>query len=91
MENKSNNTLFTIGWFMIIMACIFWLVIVVVPFLSLSVSAKATTITVLLILGEVFFWIGAIFVGKEVVTKYRSKLNPKNWFKKDIKKSEERE
>lgn len=76
---------------MIIMACIFWLVIVVVPFLSLSVSAKATTITVLLILGEVFFWIGAIFVGKEVVTKYRSKLNPKNWFKKDIKKSEERE
>lgn len=76
---------------MIIMACIFWLVIMVVPFLSLSVSAKATTITVLLILGEVFFWIGAIFVGKEVVTKYRSKLNPKNWFKKDIKKSEERE
>jgi hypothetical protein len=28
------------------------------------------------------FWAGGLLVGKELFTKYKNRLNPKNWFKK---------
>jgi hypothetical protein len=31
---------------------------------------------------EVVFWSGGLLVGKELFTKYKNQMNPKNWFKK---------
>jgi hypothetical protein len=30
---------------------------------------------------EIIFWSGGLLVGKELFTKYKKQLNPKNWFK----------
>jgi len=34
------------------------------------------------------FWSGGFLVGKEILSKYKSYLNPKNWFNKKIEKNE---
>jgi hypothetical protein len=36
----------------------------------------------LAIIGEVLFWISAYLLGKEMIKKYRDRINPVNWFKK---------
>ena len=65
----------------LILACIpFFLLIPVFPFLDLENKAKITLSTVALVTGEVLFWSGGLLVGKELFTKYKSYLNPKNWF-----------
>ena len=77
-----SKLLLKLGWLFIIISCIGWLLIAIIPFLPLSVGEKAASVTASIVLAEIFFWIGALFVGKEVVAKYKSYLNPKNWRKK---------
>ena len=60
----------------------------VIPFLDWETKTKVATSTVLLVAGEVLFWSGGILVGKELVTKYKSFLNPRNWFKKSKTQSD---
>lgn len=50
--------------------------------MELEAKTKITLSTVSLIIGEVLFWSGGILVGKELLKKYKSYFNPKNWFKK---------
>ncbi|TCP52188.1 hypothetical protein EV586_11439 [Tumebacillus sp. BK434] len=50
--------------------------IFLVPFTPFPTGVKATLVAGLAIAGEVTFWIGGFFVGRELVKKYRSKLNP---------------
>jgi len=35
---------------------------------------------------EVLFWSGSLLTGKEILGKYKEKLNPKNWFRRTEKK-----
>ncbi|MGG0658506.1 transporter suffix domain-containing protein [Rummeliibacillus pycnus] len=77
-----NKLLYRLGWLFIFISCLFWVLIVIVPFLSFSAGVKAAVITAFVVLGEIFFWIGALFVGKEVISKYKSNLNPLTWRKK---------
>ncbi len=72
---------------MIISAIVF-ISLLLVPFLNVDNKVKITVTTVIIIIGEVLFWSGGLLVGKELFSKYKSYLNPKNWFKK---KSEEEE
>lgn len=53
-----------------------------IPFLDLESAAKIKLSTVLLIIAELTFWLGDLLLGKELFSKYKSYLNPKNWFKK---------
>ncbi|MGQ0454343.1 transporter suffix domain-containing protein, partial [Bacillus sp. SS-TM] len=52
------------------------------PFTSLSTQVKTIVIPGCIVIGEILFLIGAVFVGKEVVAKYKKYLNPKNWRRK---------
>ncbi len=76
MENKF---LHKVGWLFIIISCLCYLLVAIIPFLSFSLGLKTASITASIVLAEVFFWIGALFVGKEVIRKYKSLLKPKNW------------
>jgi hypothetical protein len=77
-----KNTLkFKIGLTLVIVCVPFFLAIPVIPFLKLSSGAKITLSTILLVAGEILFWTGGLLLGKELVTKYKSYLNPKNWKK----------
>ena len=70
---------FKIGIILILLSFPFFLAIPVVPFLEMESGVKITVSTVLLVLGEIIFWSGGLLLGKELFTKYKSYLNPKNW------------
>jgi len=54
----------------------------IIPFLKAAGSTKITLTTGMIVLGEVTFWAGGFLVGKEILNRYKSSLNPKNWFRK---------
>jgi len=72
-----------------VFASVLFLCIPVVPFLNIDSKTKITISTILFILGEVTFWGGGLLVGKELFTKYKSYMNPKNWFKKKPNEQDE--
>jgi hypothetical protein len=72
---------FKLGIILLIICVVAFLAIPVVPFLDLENRAKITLSTVLLVIGEITFWTGGFFLGKELFSKYKAYFNPKNWFK----------
>jgi len=72
---------FKLGIVLLIVCVIAFLSIPAVPFLALENSTKITLSTVFFVIGEISFWVGGILLGKELFTKYKSYMNPKNWFK----------
>jgi hypothetical protein len=79
---KKVNWKLRIGIILMIISVPPFLFIPVIPFLDLESRAKITISTICLVAGEVLFWSGGLLVGKELFTKYRARLNPKNWFRK---------
>lgn len=51
-------------------------------FLPFSVGWKAGVFSVLVVAGEVAFWLAALVLGREVVRRYRRFLNPRYWLNK---------
>ena len=84
MRNKSWQ--FKLGIILIIASIPLFLMLPVIPFLNLKNKALYTTI--IFISAEVIFYSGGFLVGKELFSKYKSYLNPKNWFKKKENKAE---
>lgn len=83
MKNKSKNTLqFKIGLVLIIVSSIVYALLLVIPFLKVTASLKLTLVPGIIIIGEITFWAGALFLGKELVRKYRSYFNPLKWIKR---------
>ena len=54
----------------------------VVPFLPLTTAQKVGLSGGLVVAAEVVFWGAALFLGKEVISRYRSLLDPRAWFRK---------
>lgn len=82
-RKDKKPVIYKLGLGLLLLAIVCWVIAATSTIIPVSLGIKASIITGSLIVGEIFFWIGAVFVGKEVVTKYRSYLNPKNWFKKE--------
>lgn len=70
-----------IGIVLFVLSFVFYGLILLVPMLSVSLKIKTIITTSLVITGEIAFWSGGLILGKEVVKRYRSLFNPKNWFK----------
>ena len=84
-----SKTQIKLGIFLMIFSGVFFAATFVIPTLDLPVKTKVIASTASLILMEVVFWLGGLLVGKELFKKYKKQLNPKNWFKKGIKPSED--
>jgi hypothetical protein len=54
----------------------------VVPFSPLTTAQKVGLSGGLVVAAEVVFWGAALFLGKEVISCYRSLLDPRAWFRK---------
>ena len=54
----------------------------VVPFLPLTTAQKIGLSSGLVVVAEVVFWAAALFVGREVISRYRSYFDPRTWFRK---------
>ena len=82
VNKSSHNWQMRIGIGLMVICIPFFLLIPVIPFLNLDSKTKVGISTALLVVGEILFWVGGLLVGKELLTKYKSSLNPKNWFKR---------
>ncbi|MFX4261550.1 transporter suffix domain-containing protein [Pelotomaculum propionicicum] len=71
-----------IGLLLVILSCVLYAGLILVPFTPYTTGTKAAISSALVVSGEASFWLGALILGKEIVTKYRSYLNPVRWFKK---------
>jgi hypothetical protein len=52
-----------------------------VPFLPLTTAQKLGLCAGLVVAAEVVFWGAALCLGKEVISRYRSLLDPRAWFR----------
>ncbi|MBI3173639.1 MAG: SDR family NAD(P)-dependent oxidoreductase [Chloroflexi bacterium] len=69
-----------IGVALVVISTILYGGLLALPFLSISTAAKLTATPLLILFGEVTFWVGGAMLGKEVVARYKQYLNPCNWF-----------
>ncbi|MFX3622515.1 MAG: transporter suffix domain-containing protein [Ectobacillus sp.] len=58
------------GILLIVLSVLLWAMILAVPFLPMGGGQKAALGAALVVAGEVFFWMGTLLVGKEVVKKW---------------------
>ena len=79
---EKRNWKLKIGLIFIMLSAPIFLSLLLIPFLSIDGKAKITLTTITIIIGEIVFWAGGLLVGKELFSKYKSYMNPKNWFKK---------
>jgi hypothetical protein len=72
-----------LGITLILLSGVAFAVMLTIPFLNLENQTKVIGSSAAFIAMEILFYVGGFFVGKELFKKYKSYLNPKNWFKKD--------
>ncbi|MDF2606402.1 MAG: hypothetical protein K0S34_592 [Bacillales bacterium] len=79
----------TIGKYMIFASFALFIVPLAVPFFALTTKIKVIFVSVAVIFAEILFWIGVLFIGHELASKYRTFLNPFKWFKNQNKTDKE--
>ncbi|AYU55550.1 transporter suffix domain-containing protein [Staphylococcus debuckii] len=78
--NKSKK--FKVGIGAVIACFALYAVAGLTTFLPIDLKVKGMIIGGTIIVAESSMLLAIILLGKEAVNKYKSKLNPKNWFKK---------
>jgi len=78
----SKNRQIKFGIILILLSGVAFAIMLLIPFLNLENKHKVIGSSAAFIAMEVLFWTGGFFVGKELFMKYKSWLNPKNWFGK---------
>lgn len=76
-----------LGLVLIIVSCLLWAAVLVVPLLTFTLTNKALIITSLVITSEVIFWLGILLAGKELAHRYRRQLNPIEWWRRITRKN----
>ncbi len=59
----------TIGYILFILSWLAWGIIALLPFFELTMGQIASFTAVLLIIGEVTFWLSILLLGKEFIVK----------------------
>ena len=79
---RSKNWQIRLGIFLMIFSGVFFAATLIIPLFELPTKTKVIASTTSFILMELVFWSGGLLVGKELFTKYKKQLDPRNWFKK---------
>lgn len=79
---EGKNRQIKLGIFLMIFSGVFFAASFIIPLFDLPTKTKVIAASASLILMEVVFWSGGLLVGKELFTKYKRQLNPRNWVKK---------
>jgi hypothetical protein len=88
---KRNNKYIKLGIFLMVFSGVFFAATLIIPFFDLPTKTKVIASTTSFVLMEVVFWLGGLLVGKELFTRYKKKLDPRNWFRKKDDRIEEPE
>jgi hypothetical protein len=70
------------AWILVVLLVIpgaLYAAVPVVPFLPLTMAQKIGLSAGLVVAAEVVFWVAALFVGKEVISRYRRFFEPRTW------------
>jgi hypothetical protein len=70
-----------IGYSLIALSIACWLLILTVPFLGIATNYRLGLVAGLVVLGEIFFWIGSVLLGKHLFDRF----NLKRFFQKSKK------
>ncbi|MCD8915392.1 transporter suffix domain-containing protein [Staphylococcus simulans] len=81
-NNKSKSGKFKFGLILLVAGLAMYGIAAITGFLPIDLKLKGILIAAILIIAEVVNVVAIVLLGKEVVKRYKSKLNPKNWFKK---------
>ncbi len=60
------------GYILFVLSFVAWGVIALLPFLEITKVQVASFTTILLIVGEVFFWLSLVLLGKEFWTNIKA-------------------
>lgn len=63
-----------IGYILLLLSCLMWGLIFIIPWLDFSKSQIAVITTVLIIAGEILFYVSIIIIGKSFFDKIKNKL-----------------
>jgi len=85
-EPKSSLAL-KAGLGMVIFSVALYGVIFSLLFFPISAANKLALTPVLMVISEIIFWVGGALAGKDVVSRYRSYLDPRGWCKPKEKAS----
>lgn len=87
-ENQLSQTprrmtwLARVGVGLLLLSFVPYLLLLALPFLPLSPAQKSLTAGTFVAVGEVMFWLGALFAGREVALRFREKLSPSVWWRR---------
>lgn len=76
---------FKLGIILISISVMFFLIIFALPFISMETKVKIALTPILIVVGEVSFWVGTILIGKDVYLKFKEKLKSGEWLEKKKK------
>ena len=62
------------GFFLVGFSFLPYGLLFLVPFLEVSVISKGFITTGLIVVGEISFWVGGVILGKETISKIKTKL-----------------
>jgi hypothetical protein len=82
-QKKNSPRLKNIGLFLLALSFLLYSGLLLIPFVPYAAGTKAAIASVLIVTGEISFWVGGLILGKELISRYRKQLNPLKWFKKD--------
>ena len=82
-RGKSPGRARYLGFGLLAFAVLMWALVPVVLLLPLPAGQKGWTTAALLVVGEAAFWVSAVLLGREVVRRYRSRLDPRRLFRRE--------
>ncbi len=82
-RGKSPGRARYLGFGLLALAVLMWVLVPVVLLLPLPAGQKGWTTAALLAVGEAAFWVSAVLLGREVVRRYRSHIDPRRFFRRE--------
>jgi hypothetical protein len=78
----STNWKRRIGFFLVILSCLLYGTLLLVPMTPLSDRGKVALSSLLVISGEASFWIGGLILGREAIRRWKGALDPRRWLRR---------
>ncbi len=78
---EHTNWKYKVGLVLVIISTLIFAFLLIIPFLNTSDKNKIFISTVTIVIAEALFWSGGLLLGRQLFDKYKSYLNPRNWFK----------
>lgn len=81
-NGNGRNKWLILGIVLILSSGLAFAMMLIIPFLPLGNRARMIGSAASFIAMEALFWTGSLLTGKELISKYKDRLNPRNWLRK---------